>query len=87
MISNREYQKRQNWAVEKDGVFPPCNCCEHGFCPALFGKNTPDWWKEKECKRFSEAAAIRWGHKYPVGFPCRRLNRWILGLSYRTESP
>jgi len=86
MLSKKEYQRRNSWSPEKNGIYPPCQCCDAWICPSIQERHLPTWWREEKFSRFAEAAKVRWGDA-PVGFACIRLNRWLLGLTYARFAP
>jgi hypothetical protein len=87
MITPEEWKKRSNWSLLKDGVHPPCQCCHEEYCPDPEKYPLPLWWKDRECRRFTEAAIIRNGGSAYVGDICGRINYWILGLDWEGVKP
>ena len=78
-----EFNRRNNWTY-KDGITPPCNCCQ-----IKSDECTQDIQPSDECRLWTientellNAARIKFGQYMKLGYPCLRANLWLLGLPH-----
>lgn len=82
-MTSEEFQKRNNWTY-KDGITPPCNCCQIKSDECTRGMQPSEecrLWVEENTELLN-AARIKVGQYCNLGYPCLRANLWLLGLPY-----